>query len=34
MTAWNPQANGIFLDALEIAVPADRKAFIDAGLRR
>ncbi|MBM4092659.1 MAG: hypothetical protein FJ276_25070, partial [Planctomycetes bacterium] len=29
MPAWNPQANNIFLDALEIAAPADRKAFIE-----
>ncbi len=29
MPTWNPQANDIFLDALEIAAPTDRKAFIE-----
>ncbi len=29
MPAWNPQANDIFLNALEIAAPADRSAFIE-----
>ena len=32
MPTWNPQANDIFLDALEIAAPTDRKAFIERGL--
>ena len=29
MSAWNPQANRIFLDALEIAAPEGRNTFID-----
>ena len=29
MPAWNPQANDIFLNALDIAAPAGRKAFIE-----
>ena len=29
MPGWNRKANNIFLDALEIAVPADRYAFME-----
>ena len=29
MPDWNPRANDIFLDALEIAAPEDRKLFIE-----
>jgi len=29
MVAWNPRANEIFLDALEIPAPDDRRLFMD-----
>ena len=29
MATWNPQANDIFLKALEIGPPAERRAFVD-----
>jgi len=33
MSAWNPQANVIFLNALEIAAPAERSAYIQQACR-
>src|SRR5437016_5356798 len=29
MAEWNPKANDLFLRAAEIAVPADRRLFLD-----
>lgn len=33
MSAWNPQANVIFLNALEIAAPAERSTYIQQACR-
>jgi hypothetical protein len=30
MTTWDPRANDLFLKALELASPAERRAFLDA----
>ena len=30
MTTWNPRANELFLQAMEMASPADRQQFLDA----
>jgi len=34
MPDWNPQANKIFLDALEIAEAEERRAFIENACAR
>ncbi len=33
MAVWNPEANGIFLQAVEIPTPADRRFYLDGACR-